>query len=174
MRLTILLGLLTASTAAFSQTMLEYGLAVGKGGAAGVAAGTKGKQAVVPALQKTSDRLRQAGRGGRQQQVSVAAALEDEAARNRQALAATAGEGGSELHVKGPAGTVISLDRHVVGRGTASLKLAPGSYRVRIAGPAYVTWEEQVQLEAGASRTLEPKMERPASTSNVIQIGPKS
>ena len=162
MRSAAILVLAAFTVPAWPQAMVEYGLSVGRAGVTGV--NTKG------AFDKAGAALGKAA--GKPQAAGTApTARQQEVARNREALAAFAGEDAATVELTTPDGTVISMDQRVVGYGKASLKLAAGKHKVRVAGPGYVAWEEELELAAKESRTLTPQMERAKSTANVIQIG---
>jgi hypothetical protein len=141
--------------------MVEYGLSVGKAGVKGV--GTKG------VFDKVGATL---GKAADIKPGAAVSAVDAEAARNREILAGQAGEKSAALIVKVPDGMVVSVEQQVVGRGPVTVKLAPGKYKVRVAGPGYAAWEEQIELAERENRELAPALERPKTTANVIQIRP--
>ncbi len=147
----------------WAQAIVEYGLSVGRAGVTGV--NTKGVfDKAGAALGKAAGSVQVAAGN------STAAGRQQEAARNRELLAAQAGESAASVEVTALEGMVISVNYRAVGWGKASLKLPPGKHRIRAAGPGYVTWEEEVELKEKEVRSLTARVERAASTANVIQI----
>ncbi len=159
------IGMALAIGPAWPQAMVEYGLLVGKSGVAGASAGAHAK-AMQKALDKTRASLQKAA-----QAKGISTTRDVEALRNREVLAMNAGPTAATLTVKAPDGAVVSVNNHLVGWGTTSVQLPAGKHQVKVAGPAYLPWEEEVELKQEESRELAPQLERPQSTSNVIQIG---
>lgn len=172
----LMIGFAGAATLLWPQAMTEYALGVGRAGVAGTSIKN---QPLKQSLQRTGRAVQhqpaRGGRGGRRGGPVVPVyTLEDEAARNREKLGAQAGEQAATLQLKASDGAVISLDSTVVGRSSATLKLAPGKYRLRVAAPGYVTRDEQVELAERDTREMTLHLDRAMSTANVIQIGARA
>jgi hypothetical protein len=69
-----------------------------------------------------------------------------------------------------PPGTKVTIDADLLGHTDGDHFLAPGAHMVSIQVPGFFPFDEQVELIAGQTKTLAPKLEKLPASKGIVEV----
>jgi PEGA domain len=149
------------TTAAWSQTMIEYG-GIGANSFTGIskAAGATSNAANVLGKRLGDSMVNATSGGPAPGQQKQSPSPDDLMLSNRRALEQEAGKHGALLHVTSvPQGATLFVDHRMIARAPADLRLPAGKHTLELKSPAYQDWNQEVSVSAGEKLSFEPKLQ---------------